>query len=351
MIVDGQITNPNGNTTIDSSGSITVTPNGSISSENLTLSAAGGIGTSIAAVPITIDGGFLDATDGSTNGIYLKLASGASISAITAGDGPTYGNVVIDAAGSLLPENSSSTITGDNITLDTTVGSIGSAAGALRIDALPDYTSGDEPIGGVVNASAPGEIVLTQTSGNLLVGEIASSGADVTLAAPNGSILDASGQTAAQTLDSTRSRRSGTASASRTGSAASTEFDNEVVSYYNQYWDLLRDGTVVGSTYDLSPSSVAAYTQQTATALDLADPTTTDVSDYAAYLYTETVDFFNDVAAPGYTPPDGRSLSGPGAPLPGYDAPLLARAGRRAPTSRHSIRVSASRSPPRRAPR
>ena len=71
------------------------------------------------------------------------------------------------------------------------------------------------------------------------------------------------------------------------------------------------------------PSSVAAYTQQTATALDLADPTTTDVSDYAAYLYTETVDFFNDVAAPGYTPPEGRPLSGPGAPLPGYGAPLL----------------------------
>ena len=103
VIVDGQITNPNGNTTIDSSGSITVTPNGSISSENLTLIAAGGIGTSIAAVPITIDGGFLDAVDGSTNGIYLNLASGATIGAIAAGNGPTYGNVVIEAAGSLLP--------------------------------------------------------------------------------------------------------------------------------------------------------------------------------------------------------------------------------------------------------
>ena len=94
--------------------------------------------------------------------------------------------------------------------------------------------------------------MLTQTSGNLLVGEITSSGADVTLAAPNGSILDASGQTAAQTLDSTQIQAIWSSLGLENGSAATTEFDNEVVSYYNQYWDLLRDGTVVGNTYDLS---------------------------------------------------------------------------------------------------
>ena len=322
VIINGQITNPDGSTTITSTGgSVTVTPTGSITSQNLSLSAAGGLGTPTTPLPITIDnGGVLSATDSSSSGIYLKLASGAVINKITAGSGAPYGNVVVTAQGDLLRSGSASQITGDNVTI-TTTGAVGAANAGFLLASIADTAPSGAPIGGVVNVSAGGAIVLTETAagGNLLVGSIASSGGDVSLVALDGSILDANGQTSAQTLDSAQIQAIWNSLGIASNAAAAIQFDREVSSYYSQYWGLLLNGTVdLSGHYTLSPGSVAAYTSFTAAALGLASPTAQDVTNYAAYLYTETVDFFNNVGTPGY-------LTIPAAPAPvaGYAGALL----------------------------
>jgi hypothetical protein len=295
VTIDGQITNPNGNTTISAAGPISVGPSGQISSQNLTLISAGGIGQpqtlplarlatgqsldGLGPLPVTIDnGGVLSVADSSSAGVYINLPNGATISQITAGSSGAYGDVQINAQGSVVPQLATSQITGKNIAINTTTGTIGSIGIPFQISANTILAPNNAPIPntGVVNATAPGDIGLTQLAGNLEVGAIASTGGNVLLNAPNGSILDASGQTAAQVLDSTQIKAIWASLGLENASGAVSQFTREVVNYYNQYWGLLRDGQVVGGVYQLSSSSVPVYTPQTAAALNLASPSSAD---------------------------------------------------------------------------
>jgi hypothetical protein len=392
ILVAGQVTNPNGTTYIESDptdfacgngcvspmfnracgnacagpgGPITVGPAGEVTSQDLTLIATGtgslgGLGTSQNPIPVTMTNTGTLYAEGNSQGAYLALQTGATFTGLGASDSSGFGDVVVTALGAIGPANSSVTVVGDDITLYTTQGSIGSLASPWPIDANYTQASSGGTIGGVVNASAPGDIGLDQISGNLLLGQlspslaassrcvdssditdaptqglpqsgICTSGGSVLLEVPNGSVLDASGQTASSVLSTTQVQ----GIESRLNLLDSTNaieagFNNEVDQNYDQYWLLLANGMAPGGVYTLGstvPGSaqVLALTPDTAAALDLANPTAADVADYASYLYTETVDFFNNQATPGYTSPDpaARTLPPLGAPLTGYPDPIV----------------------------
>lgn len=183
IVLAGQITNPNGNTTINAYGtnsSITETPGtngGNITTNNLTLSATAGIGTSTQAFKATLTSNgaaapTLNAIAGS-QGLYVNLDSGAhlgniislstvvnqpvtsqqtftdpttgniSTASFTAYGDDTYavtainlGDIVINATGDLLPVSSSNYILGHDITLNSSAGAVGSAANPFTLYAL-----------------------------------------------------------------------------------------------------------------------------------------------------------------------------------------------------------------------
>ena len=323
VIVDGQITNPNGQYD-DRLGGLDLRhaervdlirePDADRSRRDR---------TSIAAVPITIDGGVLNAADHSTNGIYLNLASGATIGMITAGAGADLRQRRHRRRG-LAParefrqhDHRRQHHARHDRRLD-----------RLRCGRAEDRRAPRSHVGRCADrwrrqCERPRRHRADADDGQSPRRPILSSGADVTLSSPTARSSTPADRPPRRRSTRPRSRRSGTASDSRTGVPRRQSSTTRSSATTTSTGICCATGPSPGTVLSSSPSSVAAYTQQTATALDLTNPTATDVSNYAAYLYTETVDFFNDVAAPGYTPTAGRLLSGPGAPLPGYDAPLL----------------------------
>ena len=131
----------------------------------------------------------------------MNLGSGALLGTLSAGKASTgYGDVVLTATNSLAVEpglsNGTVNVTGNNITLTSTEGEIGTAAAPLLIQAH-----------GVVNVAALGDIDLTQSGTSLQVGQIVSTTGDVTLNVPSGSIVNDSGTTWASEADDSASQQ------------------------------------------------------------------------------------------------------------------------------------------------
>src|SRR5262249_13125486 len=142
-------------------------------------------------------GGVLNATAGN-QGIYLDLDSGVAIGQVTAGSSQSgYGDVAITAAGDL---SGSGTITGDNITLTSSSGGIGSVSAPLHISDNGTALANGSTLGGIINASARSDIGLEQDTGDLVVGSIFSLSGDVFVNVTQGSILDSRGATPASVL-------------------------------------------------------------------------------------------------------------------------------------------------------
>jgi len=86
----GDLTNPNGDTTITSTGKITQAPDASILTNNLTLSSSGGgVGTPTNPIQATLTPGGVLNGGSSSAGFFLDLQSGATIGTVTAGGGTT----------------------------------------------------------------------------------------------------------------------------------------------------------------------------------------------------------------------------------------------------------------------
>ncbi len=291
VILAGNIANPLGDTTI-TAPSITQEPSATITTNNLTLTATGG-GVGTATEPIDANltaNGVLNAQAGS-EGVYVNLGSGALLGEVSAGNRSTgYGDVVLSATGSLtvapgLPSGTVN-VTGNNIALTSTEGAVGTAAAPLVIQAQ-----------GVVNVAALQDIDLTQAGTSLQVGQIVSTTGDVTIDVPSGSIVNASGTTWTDQVDSPQSQQVWT-SLGLTAPAASeqqaiTAFQNEVNADYVAYWQLLDNGTVLDGVFTLNAPAVALYSGQAALALDITNPTTAQVQGYANSQYQDYVSFFN----------------------------------------------------------
>ena len=301
-----QITNPNGDTTIAAQGSITATANASIVTHDLTLTAnAGSIGTVGQPLAATLrPSGVLTATAGN-QGVYLNLNSGAIIQQVSAGSSVTgYGNVVINATGDLttvpqiapgVPVN----VIGNNITLTSSAGAVGSQAAPLDIAANGTPTA-NGVTGGVVNVNALDDIGLVRDNGDLLIGSIVSIGGNVFVTARNGGLFDAQGTTSAQALSEDQIQAvwsdlhlTADLGAAANANATVTAFENEVNRNYLQYWQLINNGTVNNGTITLTATGLDIFRPRTAAALNIPDPTDDQIQTYANSVYLDTLTFLN----------------------------------------------------------
>jgi hypothetical protein len=291
--IDGQITNPNGNTTITATngGILTAPVIGLVTSDNLTLSASGGIGAAGQLFNATL-GGDLSATGGS-QGVYVNLNSGAVLGTVSAQTGSSYGPVTIVATGDLLAASNTSLVAGSQITLSTTQGAIGSTGTPLNINNVgPVTTNYDGSISGAVTASAENDIVLTQLAGNFNVLSVASVAGNVVLTADAGNILDARGVTGAAALAPAQLHLTAADGAAAAATANSvTPFNNLVNAEYQAYYALLQNGTVSNGTFTLNSAAVPLYAA-------LAGTTGMTTQQYAQHLYaTYTGDFATYIGA------------------------------------------------------
>ncbi|MGC1718966.1 MAG: hypothetical protein WA746_08265, partial [Isosphaeraceae bacterium] len=271
VYLTGTITQDVGQTSITAQGSITQASGASIEAKNLTLTAADGIGSTSQPLVVNLAaGGVLNAQSGNA-GVYLNLNSGANIAQITSGDAADgYGDVVITASGDLLPESGLAAgtvnVTGDNITLTSTGGEVGNPASPLVIQANSVPAANGGVVGGVVNVTAQGDVGLVQNSGDLLVGTIQSTGhGAVAVSAPGGSILNAAtwvagGLSLAQAEAEWQALGLTDAAASQ---QSVTAFENQVNANYQQYWQLLGNGTVQNRSFTVGAGTQAVWNNAT----------------------------------------------------------------------------------------
>ncbi len=124
-------------------------------------------------------------TNVSTNGniVLTEVAGAMRIGAITT----TRGDVVLNSNNAILasPSDTAADVIGSSVTLNAAT-TIGSTTAPVDVDS-----------GNRLHASASGDIVLVETSGNINIGRIATTGGNVVLTATTGSFLDADADIAA----------------------------------------------------------------------------------------------------------------------------------------------------------
>lgn len=290
VTIDGQITNPQGDTVITATGTngnISTSTNGSVTTNNLTLDATGAVGAATNLFDTTIVGnGKLNATG--DQGVYLAANGALNLAHVAS----SAGDVTLTAQGDITVAAGSTTpvITGNNVTLVAArEGSIGSSASPITMAAT-----------GTVNATADGDIVLEQTQGDLYAGSIKSLGigsvlGDVTVTVDHGALKDAQNTTTAQALSDDQQQKIwkalklttalGGGVNSTSGSPTVAAVKQAVNVDYTQYWTLLSHGTVSGDAYTLNSNSISLF--QTVAAAAGMTP-----QDYAAGLYKKvTTDF------------------------------------------------------------
>ncbi len=314
---------------------------------------AGGVVGS-AAAPLNLQttaGGVLNVQSGNL-GVYLDLNSGALIDQVSAGTaGSGYGDVVLSATGDLDPAPGlvagTINVTGDNITLTSNQGGIGTpptataplATAPLDVSANGTLQADGATIGGTLTASALDDISVEQDTGDLIINTVASATGDVYLDVTNGGILDARSETPAQVLSTTQIEQvwsnlqlrddDGTSttpsSAALSGDQTVAVFENQVDVNYLQYWQLLDNGTVQKGTYTLDSTGTAGQTAlqlflpRTVAALEAADnnsnpadadPTDAQIEAYALGVYQQTVTFLNNnLPADWMTLPDFQTFN------------------------------------------
>ncbi len=298
----GVVSNPTGSVTLDSAnGAVgSLSSEAAITGKNVTIKAASGIGsgllkgvmeraftfswpgfgsftwnwpqpTQTPSLPLLVNlagtGGALNAATAngdinvtSQGKLALGLVSAPQGSVTLAGQNGVAGTIA----------GSTAVVSGGDINLSATNGAISGLAadsGALLIDAT-----------GAVNASAQnGAINLTQTSGDFHVGKVVAAG-DVTLSAPQGSIVSALSQTvnqkALQQLQKAWTSYGLLSNSSGSNTDAQknlTSLENNFALAYSQYWTLKKrvvfsgsgsSLTITGLTqagYDAYKGAAAAY--------------------------------------------------------------------------------------------
>lgn len=203
MTLAGNISNASvvdGNSQIVGKGSVSltsqtgaITGNGTIHSDDVNLKAAEDINVnhasigSGATVNIASDNGDIHFTSSKGDLSIEQVVTGGA-NPITAETGSVY----LEAAGSILDAHTSGdyAVKGQRIDLVSKTGSIGTEDTALTILGGSELYSSDT-MASSVNASAAGDIVLTQTDGNMRLGTIVSTGGDAVLTVEDGSFVDA----------------------------------------------------------------------------------------------------------------------------------------------------------------
>ena len=292
IVLGGAINNPAGTTAITASGSgavIAATSAGSINSATINLQASAGIGSYGAPISVKASQAVNALT---TNGsIYLAgdphlttplpigqvwsgwgfTAAPTSTSAVPAAIG-TAGVVSISAPAGIqaVPgfyQVTAPNVIGEEIDLVAGSGGIGTApvgnehaAVPLLVRAVPVTGANGSQSGGIVNARAAGDIYLTQTAGDLRIGQIVSTGGDVVLSAAQGNIINANPLGG---IDPTEQKHLDDAIAvlnltGNDGSETIISFQNTANANYREYWNIARYGFPGGKPYTTTQQTVCA---------------------------------------------------------------------------------------------
>lgn len=257
VVLGGTITNPGGTTTINS-GALAQSAGATIQTNELIISATAGIGNDQQRIVARMSADGAITALGGAEGVYLDL-QGGRIAAVASKNaaGTVFGNVNIKSLDDLLPvAGGSGAIVGANVTLSSTLGSVGTASAPIRLSAM-----GIDGTGGTVDVTALHDIALTDSAAhNFLVGRIASiADGDVSISVPNGSILNASGQTSADALGKDQVRKvwqdlhlTSQYGAEQEGSRTAhsvVAFENLADRYYQDYYALVAAGDTSSQRY------------------------------------------------------------------------------------------------------
>lgn len=308
----GSIRLPSGSAAITAAAALTAGPHASLSASGLTLSVSGDkgrIGERARPLPFALAaGGVLTATAGG-GGVYLSSTSTSAwvLGGITAGSAAAgYGDVVLSSTSDIATAAGSpatADVVGKNIRLASKQGAVGSSSDFLVVLAhsLSSATGGD--FEGVVDVSALNDVYLRETGGSLLVGLIQSTTGNVSLDAPDGDILDADGWiTLEASLDEAKTRwgRAHVSGDSAYAQLALQALQSSINAAYQQYWQLLSNGTKSGGGLTLNSTGLALFQSQAAAALKVSNPTTQQVQSYANGIYNNLVQRFDAYLPAGW---------------------------------------------------
>lgn len=199
MLIAGNISNAEvdgagkGSVTLTSNnGAISAIGSANINSDDVNITAANGVNVNHAAI-----GDDADINVTTTNGDIKFVSTDGNLNIkqmITGGTGginAATGSVYLEAQGDIIDAAEGDyAIKGQRIDLISNTGNIGSKDKALTILGGSELYSSDT-MASSVNAKAQGDIVLTQTEGNMRLGTIESVDGDAVLTVNNGSFVDA----------------------------------------------------------------------------------------------------------------------------------------------------------------
>jgi len=243
---------------------------------SMVTTGGGSIGTATAPIQARI---VHDSTPGSTlsantdgGDIYVNVDSGNSDQAISAiakgvnGSGtPIYGDVSITGTGSLVGiAGNTRDVIGDDVTLISTLGSIGTLATPLNVETHPEVLYNGSLSNGSLNAQALGDVSIDDFGGDVWVGSIVSDTGSVALSAPDGGIYDARLLSPATSLSATQAQAIWSRLQLNSSGAAQTIADalqNQVNAAYSDYWQLLSVGSVSNGVFTLNANALALYQQ------------------------------------------------------------------------------------------
>lgn len=290
----GNIINPTGATTITaSSGSFSQASQVSILSNHLTITGRDSVGAVGSEIKATLTDGAAIAAYSGAGGIHLNIDSAAKVwhfnADLDAGSG-RYGDIRVRATGGLEVANWAPAdfthALGNNITITSRDGAVGGINTPLRMQAMATTLANGSQTGGVVNISAQGDIGVRQLSGNLRVGQIASTGGNVRVDVVSGTLKAANAQTAAQSLSteqlsaiSSKLKLTQADGADAAAQASVAAFERNVTETYGLYSSLIGNGTVTNGVFTLNASAIPLY-QALA---DAALGRTADAGEVAAY--------------------------------------------------------------------
>jgi len=235
-----------------------------------------------------VGSGTLNATSADGSIAIGDSQGGLTLAAVSANNGA----VSLSSEGDIVSDGSASPaiVSGGDLTLSSTQGSIHGPSGALPIN-----------VGGALDVTAPvGTVNLAQAAaaGNLSVGQI-TAGSNVTLAAPGGSIVSALAQTTnqkglAQLKQQWTSFGLTGSAAAKEGSDGLAHIEKDFKLAYRQYWSLKGYVTFAGSgkkmhVSGLTQAGYSRYRAAAAAAKGVPDPATLTQAQILSYVQQKNV--------------------------------------------------------------
>ncbi|WP_158295363.1 leukotoxin LktA family filamentous adhesin [Stutzerimonas nosocomialis] len=286
VLIGGDIRNDVGTSRFDVNGGALLQAGGSLQGLDLQLNATSGIGSADQALNIIdsrVTGASVSAS--SQGDIFLASSGDFYAKAIQAS-----GDVTVRAKGGIYQhaDAAGASISGDVLNLHS--GS-GSSIGGVN---APLITQSNE-----INASAPGNVTLTQAVGNMNVGYIESTLGSVELNTPGGQILGAAPKAEdydAQLQDKIATWQDMGVTDANHADSTINGYENLVERYYGDYWTIRELANNPDGSFSLTATGMDRFRDQVAASLGRA-PTNAEVNAAVKARYLEARAFL--VSAPG----------------------------------------------------